>query len=49
VPFSMLISTDQASIFHGAFLDPRSSTVYGIFLFIGAYACGFLRAKMPRL
>ncbi|GFZ43623.1 hypothetical protein JCM24511_01343, partial [Saitozyma sp. JCM 24511] len=37
------------SIFTGAFLDPASSAVYGIFLFFGAYAFGFLRAAKPRL
>ncbi|KAK8866031.1 hypothetical protein IAR55_001182 [Kwoniella newhampshirensis] len=32
----------QASIFRGAFLDPRSSAVYGVFLFVGAYFLGTL-------
>ncbi|WVQ97371.1 hypothetical protein IAU59_004483 [Kwoniella sp. CBS 9459] len=39
----------QASIFDGAFLDPRSSTVYGVFFFVGCYFLGFLRATRPRL
>jgi hypothetical protein len=40
---------DQASIFQGAFLDPRSSTVYGVMFFFGCYFFGFIRAKMPRM
>ncbi|WVQ77075.1 hypothetical protein IAR50_006758 [Cryptococcus sp. DSM 104548] len=39
----------SASIFRGAFLDPRSSAVYGVFLFVGAYGLGFLRASRPKL
>ncbi|WWC58457.1 uncharacterized protein I303_100999 [Kwoniella dejecticola CBS 10117] len=39
----------QASIFRGAFLDPRASTVFGVFLFVGAYFLGFVRATKPRL
>ncbi|KIR70920.1 hypothetical protein I310_05332 [Cryptococcus deuterogattii CA1014] len=39
----------QQSIFHAAFLDPRSSAVYGVFLFFGAYGLGFLRATNPKL
>ncbi|OCF31124.1 hypothetical protein I316_07256 [Kwoniella heveanensis BCC8398] len=39
----------QGSIFHGAFLDPRSSTVYGVFLFVGCYFLGLIRAAKPRL
>ncbi|OCF73911.1 hypothetical protein I204_05757 [Kwoniella mangroviensis CBS 8886] len=39
----------QASIFRGAFLDPGSSAVYGVFLFIGCYFLGFVRATRPRL
>lgn len=39
----------QASIFRAAFLDPRSSAVYGVFLFFGAYGLGFLRATNPKL
>ena len=41
--------TDEAGIFEGAFLDPRSSAVFGVFLFIGTYAFGLLRATKPRL
>ncbi|WVR05967.1 hypothetical protein IAU60_002995 [Kwoniella sp. DSM 27419] len=39
----------QRSVFEGRFLDPRASTVYGVFLFVGTYALGFLRATKPRL
>lgn len=39
----------QTAIFHGDFLDPRSSAVYGVFFFFGAYAFGFLRASRPKL
>ncbi|TYJ56489.1 hypothetical protein B9479_002736 [Cryptococcus floricola] len=39
----------SASIFRGAFLDPRSSAVYGVFLFVGAYGLGFIRAVRPKL
>ncbi|ORY33700.1 hypothetical protein BCR39DRAFT_592676 [Naematelia encephala] len=39
----------QKSIFEGAFLDPASSAVFGVFLFIGAYTLGFVRASKPRL
>ncbi|KAJ7159565.1 hypothetical protein C8R46DRAFT_956786 [Mycena filopes] len=39
----------QTLTFHGLFLDPRSSAVYGVFLFIGTFALGALRAKVPRL
>jgi Putative ER transporter, 6TM, N-terminal len=36
-------------VFHGIFLDPASSAVYGVFLFIGTYALGAIRAQLPRL
>ncbi|KAJ7447940.1 hypothetical protein B0H11DRAFT_351668 [Mycena galericulata] len=39
----------QILSFHGAFLDPRSSAVYGAFLFLGAFGMGVIRAKAPRL
>ncbi|PPQ76063.1 hypothetical protein CVT24_006853 [Panaeolus cyanescens] len=39
----------QVQTFHGIFLDPRSSAVYGAFLFIGTFALGVLRAYIPRL
>ncbi|KAF8179112.1 hypothetical protein BJ912DRAFT_1128563, partial [Pholiota molesta] len=39
----------QEFVFHGLFLDPRSSAVYGAFLFIGAFAMGTLRAYLPNL
>ncbi|KAF9042212.1 hypothetical protein BJ165DRAFT_257137 [Panaeolus papilionaceus] len=38
----------QLHTFHGIFLDPRSSAVYGAFLFIGTFALGVLRAYIPR-
>ncbi|KAG6901993.1 hypothetical protein C0995_005793 [Termitomyces sp. Mi166 len=38
----------QEFIFHGYFLDPRSSAVYGVFLFIGTFAFGVLRAYIPK-
>ncbi|PPQ95766.1 hypothetical protein CVT26_015853 [Gymnopilus dilepis] len=39
----------QVATFHGAFLDPRSSAVYGVFLFIGSFALGAARAYLPNL
>ncbi|WRT64249.1 uncharacterized protein IL334_001180 [Kwoniella shivajii] len=39
----------QGSIFRGAFLDPGSTAVYGVFLFFGCYFLGFIRATKPRL
>ncbi|KAJ6509663.1 hypothetical protein DFH09DRAFT_1100718 [Mycena vulgaris] len=39
----------QSLIFHGAFLDPRSSAVYGALFFIGAFAMGAVRAVAPKL
>ncbi|KAF9475517.1 hypothetical protein BDN70DRAFT_883627 [Pholiota conissans] len=39
----------QEFVFHGMFLDPRSSAVYGAFLFVGAFAMGALRAYLPNL
>ncbi|KAJ7027016.1 hypothetical protein C8F04DRAFT_1123608 [Mycena alexandri] len=39
----------QIDTFHGLFLDPRSSAVYGAFFFIGTFAMGALRAKVPKL
>lgn len=36
-------------MFEGAFLDPASSAVFGVFLFLGAYAFGWLRAKNPKM
>ncbi|KAJ7715902.1 hypothetical protein B0H16DRAFT_1701559, partial [Mycena metata] len=39
----------QVAAFHGLFLDPRSSAVYGAFFFLGTFALGALRAKVPRL
>ncbi|CDZ98124.1 Predicted membrane protein [Phaffia rhodozyma] len=42
-------ATFSSSIFAGDFLDPRSSTVFGIFLFFGCFALGALRAHIPKL
>ncbi|KAF7311860.1 hypothetical protein MIND_00196700 [Mycena indigotica] len=39
----------QEQIFHGYFLDPRSSAVYGAFFFIGTFFFGVVRARVPRL
>lgn len=39
----------QLFIFQGAFLDARSSVVFGVFLFVGTYALGAIRAKAPKL
>ena len=39
----------QFQIYHGIFLDPASSAVYGVFLFIGAYVFGAMRAHFPSL
>lgn len=44
-----VVSQMQVFIFHGRFLDPRSSAVFGAFLFIGAYFFGLLRAHYPSL
>ncbi|KAL1742634.1 hypothetical protein HDZ31DRAFT_42783 [Schizophyllum fasciatum] len=44
-----MIQKCQIWIFHGHFLDPRSSAVYGAFLFIGAYFMGLIRAHFPKL
>ncbi|KAF8798312.1 hypothetical protein BYT27DRAFT_7177807 [Phlegmacium glaucopus] len=46
VPISQQI---QSQTFHGIFLDPRTSAVYGAFLFIGMFALGSLRAYAPSL
>lgn len=42
-------STVQTFIFQGAFLDTRSTVVFGIFFFVGAYAMGSIRALAPKL
>ncbi|KJA27441.1 hypothetical protein HYPSUDRAFT_131287 [Hypholoma sublateritium FD-334 SS-4] len=39
----------QLFTFHGNFLDPRSSAVYGAFLFVGAFGLGAMRAYLPNL
>jgi hypothetical protein len=36
-------------MFAGAFLDPRSSAVMGVFLFFGTYGMAWLRAKKPKM
>jgi hypothetical protein len=39
----------ESQTFHGIFLDPRTSAVYGAFLFIGQFALGTIRAYVPNL
>ncbi|CAO1620254.1 unnamed protein product [Parajaminaea phylloscopi] len=39
----------QAAVFQGQFLDPRSSTVYGIFLAFGSYASAVIFTQSPKL
>ncbi|BEI95918.1 hypothetical protein CcaverHIS631_0108670 [Cutaneotrichosporon cavernicola] len=39
----------QAAIFRGDFLDPRSSAIHGVFIFIGAYFLGWIKATKPTL
>ncbi|KAJ7328509.1 hypothetical protein DFH08DRAFT_884074 [Mycena albidolilacea] len=39
----------QSLAFHGAFLDHRASAVYGAMFFLGTFAMGVLRARMPKL
>ena len=39
----------QASIFEGAFLDTRSSVLFGVFLAIAIFILSLLRAYAPRL
>lgn len=39
----------QKFIFEGRFLDPRTTGVYAVFLFIGTFALGALRAYAPKL
>ena len=39
----------QRQIFEGAFLDWRSTLVFGVFLGTGAFAFGLMRAKRPKL
>jgi hypothetical protein len=39
----------ESQSFHGIFLDPRTSAVYGAFLFIGHFALGTVRAYAPNL
>ncbi|GAA5970998.1 hypothetical protein JCM8115_004766 [Rhodotorula mucilaginosa] len=36
-------------LFEGAFLDWKSSLVFGVFLFVGSFGMGLLRAKVPIL
>ncbi|CAK9785943.1 hypothetical protein CC85DRAFT_328300 [Cutaneotrichosporon oleaginosum] len=42
-------AANQAAIFHGVFLDPGVSAVHGVFIFIGAYFLGWVRATRPKL
>ncbi|KAF7367705.1 hypothetical protein MSAN_00834300 [Mycena sanguinolenta] len=39
----------QTLVFKGAFLDVRTSAVYGAMFFIGTFAMGVLRARLPKL
>jgi hypothetical protein len=39
----------QVAIFQGNFLDVRSTTVFGVFLVVGAYFAGIVQAKLPKL
>ena len=39
----------QSFIFHGDFLDARSSAVFAAFFFVGIYAMSALRAVAPKL
>ncbi|CAA7266340.1 unnamed protein product [Cyclocybe aegerita] len=39
----------QSAIWHGLFLDTRSTVVYGVFLFVGTYLLGAIRAFIPNL
>jgi hypothetical protein len=38
----------RTSIFAGEFLDARSTIVFSIFLFVGLFFFGYLRAKSPK-
>jgi hypothetical protein len=44
-----MILPDHETVFHGDYLDPATSAVFGVFLFFGAYAFGLMRALKPRL
>jgi len=39
----------QSFIFHGDFLDTRSTIVFAIFFFVGSYALAAMRAMAPKL
>lgn len=39
----------EAAVFHGEFLDVRSSAVFGVFLLVGVYAMGHIQTKYPKL
>ncbi|KAL7424784.1 hypothetical protein Q5752_000468 [Cryptotrichosporon argae] len=39
----------QLAVFEGAFLDPASSAVFGVFIFFGGYFFGWARATKPKL
>lgn len=39
----------QSFIFHGDFLDTRSTVVFAVFFFVGIYALAALRAVAPKL
>ncbi|KAF8319110.1 hypothetical protein DL93DRAFT_2181150 [Clavulina sp. PMI_390] len=39
----------ELDLFHGVFLDPAASAVFGVFLATGTFFFGWLRVKAPRL
>lgn len=39
----------EAAVFHGKFLDARSSAVFGAFLLFGVYVMGHVQTKYPKL
>lgn len=39
----------QAAIFRAEFLDPRSSTVFGVFLAVGSYVAALIFTQSPKL
>lgn len=39
----------SASVFRGAYLDVRSTAVFGVFLMVAVYFCAVLQVKLPKL
>ena len=37
------------SVFRGAYLDVRSTAVFGVFLIVGVYFCAVVQVKLPKL